>query len=115
MSIATTILQQLGGNRFIAMTGASNIGCLNDKLSMKLPKNNNGANYMTIELTPLDVYHLKFLKSSPAGFRAGEWRRKNRGGLRNGRRLCRGFTENIHQSHRHGHAPLNQEQPLQED
>ena len=76
MSIATTILQQLGGNRFIAMTGASNIGCLNDELSMKLPKNSSGANYLTIELTSLDVYHLKFLKSSPAGFRAGKWHDK---------------------------------------
>lgn len=66
MQAAKTILQQLGGNRFIAMTGAKN--CLSDgnSLSFRLPSSPNftkdGINYVKITLTPADEYNMEFGK-----------------------------------------------------
>ncbi len=62
--VARTILQQLGGNRFAAMTGASSFSSGKNMLTFRLParstKNNGSA--MRITLTPLDVYKLELLK-----------------------------------------------------
>jgi hypothetical protein len=57
MTIAQTILAQLGGNRFIAMTGAK---CSADTraLIVKLPR----SAVVVIELTPADLYKVKFGK-----------------------------------------------------
>ena len=38
-TIATTILQQLGGSRFIAMTGAKNLVAEENALIFRLPEN----------------------------------------------------------------------------
>jgi hypothetical protein len=66
-AIATEILKQLGGNKFIAMTGSKNFLSGADKkgnpyLSMKLTKNLLKASHMRVTLTPLDVYTIEFLK-----------------------------------------------------
>ena len=54
--IAETILQQLGGRRFITMTGTKHFTAGANYLSFQLPPNKSGANAMKIELTPMDVY-----------------------------------------------------------
>lgn len=58
MQIAQTILEQLGGNQFIAMTGAKNLGADTDSLSFRLPSNfaKQGINYVKITLKPSDTY-----------------------------------------------------------
>lgn len=63
MKVANTILNQLGGRRFIAMTGSKNFIASekNNSLSMKLTRNQSGANYLRISLTPLDVYKMEFI------------------------------------------------------
>jgi len=63
--IATTILQQLGGNKFLAMTGAKNLVAINNGLQMKLPTNKSKANYLTITLNYMDTYNLTFTKFTP--------------------------------------------------
>lgn len=65
---AIDILQQLGGNRFIAMTGSHSFVYDNDKqsISMQLRKNLLKAKWLKITLTVMDVYTLEFftLKNS---------------------------------------------------
>ena len=60
---AEDVLRQLGGNKFIAMTGAKNF-VKNDKersISFKLPKAKSGINYVRITLTSMDVYNIEFI------------------------------------------------------
>jgi hypothetical protein len=60
LAIARTILQQLGGRRFIAMTGARNICASSDgALTFRIPKS-NGINYVSITLDPSDTYTVLF-------------------------------------------------------
>lgn len=57
LTVGNTILEQLGGRRFIAMTGANSFTGRNDGLSFRLPSNSkDGANVVQITLTPLDTY-----------------------------------------------------------
>jgi len=62
MSIAQTILEQLGGRRFIVMTGAKNLLAHEDALSMRLPGNmcRQRINYLKIVLDPSDTYTMEF-------------------------------------------------------
>ena len=60
--IAQTILQQLGGNKFIAMTGAKNLGFTNKGLQMKIGRNAKGVTHVIIELTSMDLYDIEFVK-----------------------------------------------------
>ena len=62
MSIAQTILQQLGGNRFVMMTGAKNILAGDNYISFKIMRNAKGVTHVKITLTPLDLYHVEFIK-----------------------------------------------------
>lgn len=67
--IANTILAQLGGNKFIAMTGAFHLLAITQGLSLKF-KGNKKANYMTVELQADDTYtvifkHLKTINYMP--------------------------------------------------
>jgi len=61
---AETILHQLGGRKFIAMTGASNF--VKDEqtktMSFKIGRNSSGANFIKIRLTSMDVYEMTFIK-----------------------------------------------------
>lgn len=57
LEVANTILQQLGGQRFIAMTGARAFVGGDDFLSFSLPaKGLDGGNKVRVTLTPMDVY-----------------------------------------------------------
>jgi len=59
--IAHKILDQLGGQRFLAMTGAKNLLAVEGGLTLKLPSHfaKDGINYVEIKLDG-DTYGLKF-------------------------------------------------------
>ena len=60
-TIAQTILSQLGGNKFIAMTGVKNLTASECALNMQLPVNDSKAKYLTIELSKADTYTVTFM------------------------------------------------------
>lgn len=60
MNTAVTILNQLGGNKFIAMTGSKNLMNTGNGLQMNLSKNNAKAKFLSIELTEMDLYRMTF-------------------------------------------------------
>ena len=64
MSIANTILDQIGGARFILMTGAKNLVNHGNALSFKLPAKfaKDGINYVKITLNGLDLYDVEYGK-----------------------------------------------------
>lgn len=69
--VALTILEQLGGRRLMAMTGANTFTGTNNGLSFRLPGKSgfvkNGINLVEIELTPLDVYTVTFSRIRKIG------------------------------------------------
>lgn len=61
--VAKTILQQLGGSKFVAMVGAKNLGSTSNSLSFKISaKTTNKATHCTISLNQSDLYNMKFFK-----------------------------------------------------
>ncbi len=68
MSIASTILNQLGGGRFIAMTGSKNFVSDGNTLRMQLTKNASKANRLEITLNGLDLYDMRFYRYTAARF-----------------------------------------------
>ena len=62
VNIAETILEQLGGRRFIAMTGAKHLADYGDALSFKLPGRFAlvSINFVKIRLNAMDLYDLQF-------------------------------------------------------
>lgn len=69
MTVANTILNQLGGNKFLAMTGAKYLLDLGDGLRFNLPKNGSKANKVQITLNANDLYDVQFIKYTPYKFR----------------------------------------------
>ncbi|ECG0550712.1 hypothetical protein BSD57_24480 [Salmonella enterica subsp. enterica serovar Enteritidis] len=70
--IAAEILKQLGGRKFIAMTGAKQLISLEKGgLIFKLPSNFalSGINLVKIELDPSDTYSVYFYKSRGASLK----------------------------------------------
>lgn len=65
MNAATIILQQLGGNRFLAMTGSKNVFSTDNgmTLTMHLTPNKAKAKYLRITLTEMDTYNMVFQKN----------------------------------------------------
>lgn len=63
---AATILTQLGGHRFVAMTGAKQLINRGNGLSFGLPTTRhyvkNGASHVFITLDPSDTYTVRFTK-----------------------------------------------------
>ena len=59
-SVAEQILLQLGGRRFVAMTGSSHFLADEDSLSMRLIRNQSGANRLRITLRGDDLYDMSF-------------------------------------------------------
>jgi len=63
-SVAKTILEQLGGNKFIAMTGAKNFMSGSNYLIFSLPGSKgftkNAINRVMISLNSLDTYDIVF-------------------------------------------------------
>lgn len=64
LTVAKTILEQLGGGRLMAMTGARNFVGSENSLSFKLPNTRdfvkNGVNYVRVVLDPSDTYTVTF-------------------------------------------------------
>lgn len=60
MEIAKTILNQLGGNKFVVMTGSKNFVAHTNGVNMKLTKNKCKAKWLLITLNGLDLYDMKF-------------------------------------------------------
>ena len=77
MQVAQTILAQLGGNRFQAMTGASGFLGTEDSLMFKLPsKGKDGANKVRVTLTAMDDYiietfYIRGASCRPCSFKTG--------------------------------------------
>ncbi|MCG9780470.1 hypothetical protein [Photobacterium damselae] len=67
--IAKTILEQLGGGRFLAMTGAKNLVAIESGLQFDLPRTRHyvkdGINKVQIILNPSDTYTVRGLKWMP--------------------------------------------------
>lgn len=62
--VPQTILSQLGGNRFIMMTGAKNFVGSEDALIFDLPKGHK----MRITLTAMDDYDIEYFKWNRKAF-----------------------------------------------
>jgi hypothetical protein len=68
MNIANTILQQLGGNRFLAMTGARDLVAVPDALVMRLPRGaRGGVNSVVVRLDTDDTYTVLFNRRTNMG------------------------------------------------
>lgn len=61
-NVAEIILQQLGGGRFVAFTGARNLTAHPDALSFKLGRARDGIKHVKITLDPSDTYKVTFTK-----------------------------------------------------
>jgi hypothetical protein len=64
MTVANTILQQLGGRRFSLMTGAKDFLGTENSLQFKLGRNKTQTNRVRIVLEPSDTYTVYFEKVS---------------------------------------------------
>lgn len=62
--VATTILNQLGGHKFIAMTGAKHIVSLGEAIQFRLPSRfaKDGINLVVIKLNVMDTYDMEFMR-----------------------------------------------------
>ena len=58
---AAETLKQLGGNKFIAMTGAKNFGFGSKGMVFKIGRNSKGVNYVRIDLRN-DLYDMEFIQ-----------------------------------------------------
>ena len=67
LEIANTIFQQLGGNKFKAMTGCKNFTSTDNGLSFHLViRAKNSARYVKIILAPNDTYTMIFIAGMTA-------------------------------------------------
>lgn len=74
MSIASVILDQLGGPGFVMMTGAKNFISDGNTLRMTLPRNASKANRLYITLTQMDDYTMRFFRHTNGRItRTGRW------------------------------------------
>ena len=61
--IAQTIMQQLGGQRFAAITGAHSWASDDKSLSFRVPRAKNNIRGVVIELNGRDLYDMRFVAS----------------------------------------------------
>lgn len=69
MTVASIILQQLGGNKFLAMTGAYNLLSDGNTLRMSLRRNASKANRLYITLDADDTYTMRFFYYKQGGLK----------------------------------------------
>ncbi len=62
--VGEKIFRQLGGGKFVAMTGAKSFLMNNNALQFKIGKNKGGYKGVVIELTDLDLYKVTFWKTN---------------------------------------------------
>lgn len=60
MTVAKTILAQLGGNKFVVMTGTKNLVGSENSLAFKFGRNSSKSNYVKIVLNGSDLYDITF-------------------------------------------------------
>jgi hypothetical protein len=60
-SQASELLKQLGGNKFISMTGAKNLTFSGLGLVMQIGKNSKGVTHVRFKLSSKDLYDIDFL------------------------------------------------------
>src|SRR3954454_21334 len=66
MTVARTILDQLGGARFVAMTGARDFVGSADSLTFKIRVNPKRVSQVRVTLTPADLYSVTFFRIGKA-------------------------------------------------
>lgn len=66
-NVVKTIFQQLGGNKFVVMTGAKMLVHGDNWLSFRIGRNTGNWNYVKIVLTPADLYDMEFATLSKLG------------------------------------------------
>lgn len=62
IEIANTIIAQLGGSKFTAMTGSKNFAAIKNGVTMNLARNISGANRLEITLNAGDTYDMRFYR-----------------------------------------------------
>ena len=62
MTVAKEILRQLGGNKFIAITGATNFVGSDNQLSFKVGRNSSRVTHVKITLNALDLYDVEYIR-----------------------------------------------------
>lgn len=60
MQVAKTILEQLGGNKFVVMTGSKNFLAGENFIRMNLTRNKAKAKWLKITLNGKDLYDMDF-------------------------------------------------------
>lgn len=58
--LARTILSQLGGNKFVAMTGANQLVSIDNGLRFRIGRNKSSANIVRVMLNGDDTYTMQF-------------------------------------------------------
>lgn len=71
--IAMDILNQLGGNRFVVMTGAKDIINLGNGLQFTIGRNYSKANRVIIKLNGKDLYDVYFKRVTNGGLNRKTW------------------------------------------
>ena len=66
MTVARSILDQLGGARFVAMTGARELVGSADSLTFKIGVNPKRVSQVRVTLTPADLYSVTFFRIGKA-------------------------------------------------
>ena len=61
---AQEVLNQLGGRKFMAMTGAKSFTKDENSITFKLPRAKSGIRIVRISLTEMDTYNMEFLTMS---------------------------------------------------
>ena len=61
-NVAAQILHQLGGKRFIAFTGAKNIGVDSKSLTFKIGRNSKSISHIKIYHNMMDLYDVEFIR-----------------------------------------------------
>ena len=62
LEVANEILNQLGGKKFLAMTGCYNLVADNNTLRMRLRRNKANATHFEVVLNSDDTYNIRFAK-----------------------------------------------------
>jgi hypothetical protein len=63
LTVAKTILAQLGGERFVMMTGATSFIGSADSLTFKVGSNPKRVTHVRVTLTPDDLYDMTFFRA----------------------------------------------------
>lgn len=62
VQIANTILAQLGGGRFVVMTGAKFLTAIEGGLHFRIGRNDAGVNFVRVILDVNDTYRMEFCR-----------------------------------------------------